>query len=65
MQLTGLLQRLQTGDENVMHAVIPLVYDELKKLARSHLRPEGGAVPLETTGLVHEAFLKLAAGRHP
>jgi RNA polymerase sigma-70 factor, ECF subfamily len=48
-----------------MHAVIPLVYEELKKLARAHLRREARAVPLETTALVHEAFLKLSAGRHP
>jgi len=48
-----------------MHAVIPLVYEELKKLARSHLRRESKDVPLETTALVHEAFLKLAGSRHP
>jgi RNA polymerase sigma-70 factor, ECF subfamily len=65
MQITRLLQRLRTGDQEAMHDVIPLVYDELKKLARSHLRRELGAVPLETTALVHEAFLKLAGGRHP
>lgn len=65
MQITRLLQRLWTGDQEAMHDVIPLVYDELKKLARSHLRRELGAVPLETTALVHEAFLKLAGGRHP
>src|ERR1041385_2852961 len=64
-QLTVLLQRLETGDREAIDAVIPLVYDELKKLARSHLRREAGAVPLETTALVHEAFLKLASGRHP
>lgn len=65
MQITRLLQRLRTGDRDAMHDVMPLVYDELKKLARSHLRRELGAVPLETTALVHEAFLKLAGGRHP
>jgi len=64
-QLTKLLQRLENGDREAIDAVIPLVYDELKKLARSHLRREGGMVPMETTGLVHEAFLKLANGRHP
>ena len=64
-QLTVLLQRLETGDREAIDAVIPLVYDELKKLARSHLRREAGSVPLETTALVHEAFLKLANGRHP
>jgi RNA polymerase sigma factor (TIGR02999 family) len=60
-----MLQRLQAGDQDAMHDVMPLVYDELKKLARSHLRRELGAVPLETTALVHEAFLKRAGGRHP
>ena len=65
MQITRLLQRLHRGDRDAMHDVMPLVYEELKKLARSHLRRELGAVPLETTALVHEAFLKLAGGRHP
>ncbi len=64
-QLTKLLRRLETGERDAIDAVIPLVYDELKKLARSHLRREAGVVPLETTALVHEAFLKLANGRHP
>jgi len=65
MQITRLLQRLHRGDRDAMHDVMPLVYEELKKLARSHLRRELGVVPLETTALVHEAFLKLAGGRHP
>lgn len=65
MQITRMLRGLQAGDQNAMHDVMPLVYDELKKLARAHLRRELGARPLETTALVHEAFLKLAGGRHP
>jgi RNA polymerase sigma-70 factor (ECF subfamily) len=65
MQITVLLQRLQTGDRAAMHDVMPLVYQELKKLARAHLRRETGAVPLQTTALVHEAFLKLNGSRHP
>jgi RNA polymerase sigma factor (TIGR02999 family) len=48
-----------------MNTVIPIVYDELKKLARAHLRREIGAGQLQTTALVHEAFLKLAGGRQP
>ena len=48
-----------------MNRVIPLVYGELKKLAKAQLRREMSAVPLQTTALVHEAFLKLAGGRHP
>lgn len=65
MQITELLQRLQNGDRDAMDAVIPLIYEELKKLARSHLRRETRAVPLETTALVHEVFLRLARGGHP
>jgi RNA polymerase sigma factor (TIGR02999 family) len=65
MQLTILLQRLQTDDREAMNQVFPLVYNELKKLAKSHLRHEMGAVPLQTTALVHEAFLKFAGSRHP
>lgn len=65
MQLTKLLHRLQGGDRDVVHTVMPLVYEELKKLARANLRREARAVPLETTALVHEAFLKLSASRHP
>lgn len=64
-QVTQLLRDLQSGDGNAMDGVIPLVYDELKKLAKSHLRREGSAGRLDTTTLVHEAFLKLAEGSHP
>lgn len=63
--MTELLQRLQAGDRDAMRSLIPLVYDELRKLAKSHLRHEGDRVSLDTTALVHEAFLKLAGGRHP
>jgi RNA polymerase sigma-70 factor, ECF subfamily len=65
MQITELLQRVQEGDQQALHTVIPLVYDELKKLAAGHLKREGKARPLETTALVHEAFLRLARGEHP
>jgi RNA polymerase sigma factor (TIGR02999 family) len=65
MQITELLQRVQAGDQEALHTVIPLVYDELKKLAAGHLKREGKARPLETTALVHEAFLRLARGEHP
>src|SRR5437763_321525 len=65
MQLTELLQNLQARDHEALNDVIPLVYDELKKLARSHLRREGSPVRLQTTALVHETFLKLSGSRHP
>lgn len=65
MEITELLQRVQNGEKEALNAVIPLVYDELKKLASAHLRREGRSEPLQTTGLVHEAYLRLAGGRHP
>ena len=65
MQITDLLQRVHAGDQQALNTVIPLVYDELKKLAAGHLRREGKARPLDTTALVHEAFLRLAHGQHP
>jgi RNA polymerase sigma factor (TIGR02999 family) len=65
MQITDLLQRVHSGDPQVLHTVIPLVYSELKKLAAGHLRREGKGRPLDTTALVHEAFLRLAHGQHP
>jgi RNA polymerase sigma factor (TIGR02999 family) len=65
MQITKLLQQIQDGDRDALNAVIPLVYGELKKLASAHLRREGRPAPIETTALVHEAFLRLAGARHP
>jgi RNA polymerase sigma-70 factor, ECF subfamily len=65
MQITELLQRIGAGDQQALHTVIPLVYDELKKLAAGHLRREGKARSLDTTALVHEAFLRLAQGQQP
>jgi len=65
MQITKMLKRLQAGDPDAMHHLIPLVYDDLKKLARAHLRREAGNGALQTTILVHEAFLKLVGSRQP
>ena len=65
MQITDLLQRVHDGDRQALDVIIPLVYEELKKLAAGHLRREGKARSLETTALVHEAFLRLARGRQP
>jgi RNA polymerase sigma factor (TIGR02999 family) len=63
--ITTLLERLQTGNREVLHDLIPLVYDELKKLARFHLHRELVAAPDQTTALVHDAFLRFASSRHP
>lgn len=60
MEVTELLQRAHQGDSSALESLIPLVYGELKKLAASHLRRERTPAPLQTTALVHEAFLRLA-----
>src|ERR1700757_3391715 len=65
MEITRLLQRVQTGDKDALNSLIPLVYGELKKLASAHLRKESKPDPLQSTELVHEAFLRMAGSRHP
>lgn len=62
--ITGLLVRWKEGDASALDALIPLVYAELRKLARSYLRHERRNHTLQATALVHEAFLKLA-GEQP
>jgi RNA polymerase sigma factor (TIGR02999 family) len=64
VQITELLQRVHAGDEQALHTLTPLVYNELKKLAAGHLRREERR-PIDATELVHEAFLRLARGQHP
>jgi RNA polymerase sigma factor (TIGR02999 family) len=65
MDITERLQRWQTGDQQALNDLMPLVYAELKKLAAAHLRREGHSRPLDTTSLVHEAFLRLVSSRQP
>jgi|SRR5579863_8134485 len=65
MDITERLQRWQTGDQQALNDLMPLVYAELKKLAAAHLRREGRDRPLDTTSLVHEAFVRLVSGRQP
>lgn len=49
---------------DVLESLVPLVYDELRALARRHRRRRGNVETLDTTGLVHEAYLKLAGASH-
>jgi RNA polymerase sigma factor (TIGR02999 family) len=65
MEVTELLQRYHAGDRAALDALIPMVYGELKDLAKSKLRKERRDCPLNATALVHEAFLRLHASRQP
>jgi RNA polymerase sigma factor (TIGR02999 family) len=49
-----------SGDKTALDQLIPLVYDELRRLAASHLRRRSGSNTLQATALVHEAYVRLA-----
>ena len=59
-EVTALLRDLAAGDAAASEALMPLVYDELKRVAHRQLRRERGDHTLGTTALVHEAWMKLA-----
>ncbi len=58
-EITQLLQAYAAGDRQAFDRVVPLVYDELRRIARRHMRRTDRGQTLDTTGLVHEAYLKL------
>jgi RNA polymerase sigma factor (TIGR02999 family) len=59
-QLAGLLERWSAGDDGAFDQLVTLLYDDLRKLAHSHLRAERGGHTLSTTALVNEAYLQFA-----
>jgi RNA polymerase sigma factor (TIGR02999 family) len=61
--VTRLLHRWRSGDDAALDALLPLVYAELRRCADAYVRRESGAgLSLQATALVHETYLKLAAG---
>lgn len=59
-EVTVLLQAWQQGDRAAFDRLVPLVYDELRSLARAQLRRDAGQWTLQATALVHEAYFRLA-----
>jgi RNA polymerase sigma factor (TIGR02999 family) len=57
--VTDLLLSWRRGDPSALDRLIPLVYDELRRVARRHLRGESPGHALQATALVHEAYLRL------
>jgi RNA polymerase sigma-70 factor, ECF subfamily len=57
--ITTLLAAWSNGDGRALEALVPLVYEELHRLARRHMRGERVGHPLQTTALVNEAYLRL------
>ena len=58
-EVTGLLKRWSAGDERARDQLIPLVYERLRELAHQRLRGAPQEHSLNTTGLVHEAYIHL------
>jgi RNA polymerase sigma factor (TIGR02999 family) len=61
--VTALLSELTKGNPEASSKLVPLVYDQLRRLADSYMRRERTGHTLQTTALVHEAYLKLL-GQH-
>jgi RNA polymerase sigma-70 factor (ECF subfamily) len=58
-QITQLLQSWSHGDKSAIDQIIPLVYDELHRMARRYMSTEKPGHTLQTTALVNEAYLRL------
>ena len=61
--ITALLERWGQGDRDAFKDLLPVVYEELRKLAAQHLRHERPGHTLQPTALVHEAYLRLSGLR--
>lgn len=57
--VTELLNAWSHGDEEALERLIPVVYEELRKLAHHYLQAERSSATLQSTALVHEAYLRL------
>src|SRR3954471_18459657 len=62
--LTQLIEAAQKGDRQAAADLLPLVYDELRKLAAARIAAESPGHTLDATALVHEAYLRLTPEQH-
>jgi len=62
--VTRILSQIESGDPAAAEQLLPLVYDELRKLAAARLSHEKPGQTLEATALVHEAYLRLVGDQH-
>lgn len=62
LDVTTLLARWSSGDAGALEQLTPIVYDELRRIARRHLARERKDHTLQSTALVHEAYLRLIGG---
>ena len=65
-EVTRILSALDAGDPRAAQQLLPLVYDELRRLAAAQMASEKPGHTLDTTALVHEAYLRLVGtGEEP
>ena len=65
MEITALLADARRGDREALECLVPLVNTELRRIARNYLRSERSGHTLQTTDLIHEAYLRLLQGSQP
>jgi len=63
--VTRILSAIEQGDPQASEQLLPLVYEELRKLAAQKMAQEKPGQTLQATGLVHEAYLRLVSGTQP
>jgi RNA polymerase sigma factor (TIGR02999 family) len=63
--VTQILSAIERGDPTAAGELLPLVYDELRKLAAARLADEKPGQTLQATALVHEAYVRLVGGKPP
>jgi len=57
--ITGLLTAWSAGDQEAFDKLVPIVYDELRRIARHYMERESAGHPLQATALVHETYIRL------
>jgi RNA polymerase sigma factor (TIGR02999 family) len=63
--VTRILEAVGSGDAGALEKLLPVVYDELRRLAAANLAREAPGQTLQATALVHEAYLRLVGSREP
>lgn len=64
-EVTQLLEAISAGDQAATAQLLPVVYQELRRIARSHMSNERAEHTLQATALVHEAYLRLIGDANP
>src|ERR1039458_7222460 len=64
-EITEILGQARRGDQDALQKLIPIVYEELRRLAAHYMQGERSAHTLQTPALVHEAYLQMVGQKAP